>query len=103
VPSLNNAPDTGAQDNTALIGLRVKLRPCGRCQCISAHIGDGALLTCDSCTRTRGRLDHETRRFLIDFIAIFGRPTAPIEIRDSQTSLQPTGAGAETSFNRAER
>ena|SRR5262249_33257328 len=85
-------------DLFSAIGMRVKLRPCRSCGCISAHIvkGEGITpLACDSCGIERGHLDHETQRFLRDFIAIFGRPTSPIEIK--QTSLQPSGAGAETS------
>jgi hypothetical protein len=78
-----------------VIGLRVKLRPCRKCGCICAHITKDEGITCDSCGGERGRLSRETRRFLGDFIAIFGRPTSPIEIK--QTSPQPSGAGVETS------
>jgi hypothetical protein len=85
---------------SAVIGLRVKLRPCRKCGCISAHIAKDEGITCDSCGGERGRLSRETQRFLGDSIAIFGRPTSPIEIKQSnytETSLQPPGAGAETS------
>jgi hypothetical protein len=88
VQSLDTAPDTGAQ------GLRVKLHPCRRCQCVTGHIAEDNAVVCDCYGTARLRLDHETQRFLYDFIAIFGRPTSPIEIR--KTSLLPTGAGAET-------
>jgi hypothetical protein len=92
---VNTAPEIGAQDHNApLVGLRVKLRPCPACGCIIAHINSKAM-TCDSCGRKRGRLDADTQRFLRDFIGIFGRPTAPIEIR--ATSSLPSGAGVETS------
>ena len=105
--SVNSAPDTGAQNHTApLIGLRVKLRPCPACGCIIAHINTHAM-TCDSCGRKRGRLDHDTQRFLRDFIAVFGRPTAPIEIRPPQggteTSPQPSDAGADDVINASEK
>jgi hypothetical protein len=92
MPSLDIAPDTGAQ---GLTGLRVKLRPCRRCQCLTGSIAEDNTVACDSCGGTRHRLDHETQRFLCDFVAIFGRPTSPIEIR--KTSLLPSGAVAETS------
>jgi hypothetical protein len=85
---------------TAYDGLRVKLRPCRNCGCISATIVKDEAITCDSCSRTRGRLDSETQRFLRDFIAIFGRPTSPIEIK--QTSPRPSGAGAADVINRAD-
>ena len=88
-----------------IIGLRVKLRPCHACGCISAHITKGEGITCDSCGGERGRLSHETQRFLGDFTAIFGRPTSPIEIRQSnftKTSPQPTGAGADDVITRAD-
>jgi hypothetical protein len=50
---------------------------------------------CVIAAAARARIDQETQRFLCDFVTIFGRPTSPIEIR--QTSLLPTGAGAEAS------
>jgi len=105
--SENTAPEIGAQDDNApLVGLRVKMRPCAACGCIIAHINSKAM-TCDSCGRKRGRLDSETQRFLRDFIAIFGRPTAPIEIRPPQavteTSPQPSGAGADDVINAPEK
>jgi hypothetical protein len=100
VPSLDIAPDTGAQDTR--IGLRVKLRPCRRCQCVTGRITQDYTVACDSCGGNRLRLDHETLRFLRDFIAIFGRPIAPIEIR-TKPSLPPPGAGAATASNSADR
>jgi hypothetical protein len=105
---INNAPVSGAQDHNApLVGLRVKLRPCPACGCIIRHINSKAM-TCDSCGRKRGRLDADTQRFLRDFIAIFGRPTAHIEIRPPQavsteTSPQPSGAGADDVINAPEK
>ena len=98
---VNKAPVSGAQDHNApLAGLRVRLRPCVACGLVIATVVNGNVMTCDSCGRKRGRLDADTQRFLRDFIAVFGRPTAPIEIRT--TSPQPSGAGAETSNHRAD-
>jgi hypothetical protein len=77
-----------------MIGLRVKFQPCRKCQCVIGHIAEDNAVVCDCCGTARLRLDHETQRFLSDFIAIFGRPIAPIEIR--KTSLLPSGAVAET-------
>jgi hypothetical protein len=78
----------------SLTGLRVRLRPCRKCQCVTARISEDVLLVCECCGANRGDLDLETQKFLRDFIAIFGRPTAFIEIPES--SLLPSGAGAET-------
>jgi len=91
-----------------LLGLRVRLRPCPACALIIATVVNGNAMTCDSCGRRRGRLDSETQRFLRDFIAIFGRPTAPIQIRPPQavtteTSPQPSGAGADDVINAPEK
>jgi len=97
---MNEIVDLSAACKRGQKTLRVKLRPCRNCGCISAHITKGEGITCDSCGGERGRLDADTQRFLRDFIAIFGRPTSPIEIKQSnytETSLQPSGAGAETS------
>jgi hypothetical protein len=66
---------------TEIVGLRVRLRPCRACACISATIVEGNVMACDSCRRKRGRLDGEVLRFLRDLVTHFGRPTAPIEIR----------------------
>jgi hypothetical protein len=79
-----------------LIDLRVKMLPCRACGCITGRIAARQAVVCESCARKRLRLDRETVRFLTDFIEVFGRPTSPIEIRKSETSLQPSGAGAET-------
>jgi hypothetical protein len=107
---VNNAPDIGVQDDNApLVGLRVKTRPCaGACGCVIAHITPGAAVACASCGRRRARLDAETQRFLRDFVAIFGRPASPIEIRPPQavsteTSPQPSGAGADDVINAPEK
>jgi hypothetical protein len=107
---VNNAPVSGAQDHNApLVGLRVRLRPCaGVCGCVIATVVTGAAVACASCGRRRARLDSETQRFLRDFVAIFGRPTAPIEIRPPQavsteTSPQPSGAGADDVINAPEK
>jgi hypothetical protein len=97
MPNLHNAPATGVQDTAAtIVGLRVKMPPCRACACITATVAERNVIVCDCCARKRDRLDRETQRFLRDLVAIFGRPTAPIEIRP-QTSPQPTGAGVETS------
>jgi hypothetical protein len=79
---------------SALTGLRVRLQPCRKCQCVTAHISEDVLLVCECCGANRGDLDLETQKFLRDFVAIFGPPTALIEIREP--SLLPSGAGAET-------
>lgn len=87
-----------------LVGLRFKLRtPCRFCRCDAACVGNGQWknlpLCCEQCDRERGRLTYGTQRFIHEFIKLCGRPTSPIEIRQSnyiETSLQPSGAGAET-------
>jgi hypothetical protein len=77
-----------------LTDLRVKLRPCRKCQCVTARISEDVLLVCDCCGTKRGDLHPETQTFLHTVVDIFGRPTAFIEIREP--SLLPSGAGAET-------
>jgi hypothetical protein len=80
----------------ALVDLRVRLLPCRACGCVSATIAQRNVIRCDCCQRKRGRVGPDTQRFLNDFIALFGRPTAPIEIRQStETSPQLSGAAAE--------
>jgi hypothetical protein len=96
MPNLHNAPVADVQDTSATItGLCIRMLPCRACGCVSATIGNRNVIVCDCCQRKRGRLDGVARRFLRDLVAMFGRPTAPIEIR--QTSPQPSGAGVETS------
>jgi hypothetical protein len=82
----NNVPDTGIQD------LRVRLRPCPGCRCITGSIDADNAVACDCCRLRRLDLDQPTQRFLHNFISIFGRPIDPIRI---STSPQPSGAGAD--------
>jgi hypothetical protein len=84
----DNAPNTEAQD---LTGLRVRLRPCRACGCISAAIIKNNAIACESCGRKRGKVDDDVQRFLRDLIAHFGRPTAPIEIRPPSSPAAPAG------------
>lgn len=82
-----------------LAGLRIKLHPCRACKCDTARIVGGEWRTtpfvCEQCGRERGRLNEMTQHFIGEFIKLFGRPSSPIEIRQShylKTSPQPSGA-----------
>ena len=71
-----------------LIGLRIKLlAPCVCKKCDTARIIGGEWratpFVCELCGRERGRLNDVTQHFIREFIKLFGRPTSPIEIRQS--------------------
>ena len=91
-----------------LIGLRIKLArtidvPCAECGETTVVICSGAdhqvaALRCVCCQRYRGNLPKAVAEFLVTAIDKFGRPTAPITIRDSLLATPVPGAVAvETS------
>jgi hypothetical protein len=92
-----------------LIGLQVKLArtidiPCAKCGETTVAICSGtgphmASLRCVCCQRYRGDLPKAVADFLVAAINKFGRPTAPIAIRDSQLAA-PSGAVAVETFTR---
>ena len=79
--------------NDILIGLQIKLArtidvPCAECGETAVTICSGAdphmaALRCVCCQRYRGNLPKAVADFLVTAIDKFGRPTAPITIRDS--------------------
>ena len=92
----------------SLIGLQIKLArtidvPCAECGETTVVICSGAdhhvaALRCVCCQRYRGDLPKAVADFLVTAIDKFGRPTAPITIRDSLLATPVPGAVAvETS------
>jgi hypothetical protein len=92
-----------------LIGLQIKLAriidiPCAECGETTVAICSGAdphmaALRCVCCQRYRGDLPRAVADFLVTAIDKFGRPTAPITIRNSQLAA-PSGAVAVETFTR---
>jgi hypothetical protein len=92
-----------------LMGLRIRLErtidvACAECGETVVAIGSGAgpdfpALRCTCCERHRGYLPNAVADFLVTAIEKFGRPTAPITIRDSQLAA-PSGAVAVETFIR---
>jgi hypothetical protein len=91
-----------------LIGLQIKLArtvdvPCAECGETAVAVGSStgsslAALRCICCERQRGHLPKAIADFLVKAIDGFGRPTAPITIRDSKLAA-PSGAVAVEKFN----
>ena len=98
--------------NDILIGLQIKLArtidvPCAECGETAVTICSGAdphmaALRCVCCQRYRGNLPKAVAEFLVTAIDKFGRPTAPITIRDSLLAA-PSGAVAVETFTRTLR
>src|SRR5262245_49146577 len=90
------------------IGLSVILpKPCSNCGSDAAIVGSSrgphhASLLCDCCGGHRGWLPGVAFNFLCDVIDDFGRPTAPIEIRQNQ-STRERGYPSSNSSNPIER
>ena len=92
-----------------LIGLQIRLArtidiPCAECGETAVAIGSSAgspiaALRCTCCDRHRGDLPKAIADFLVTAIDMFGRPTVPITIRDSQLAA-PSGAVAVETFTR---
>ena len=95
-----------------LIGLQIKLArtidvPCAECGETAVTICSGAdphmaALRCVCCQRYRGNLPKAVAEFLVTAIDKFGRPTAPITIRESLLAA-PSGAVAGETFTRTLR
>ena len=74
--------------STSLAGLQVLVsRRCITCGSNAAVLGSSramhhAAVLCDRCHRHRGWLGAESAQFINSIIDAFGRPTAPIIIRD---------------------
>jgi len=85
-----------------LAGLQVKLpQPC-RCKCSTARIASGGWrsppLICDKCGTIAGCLAECAQEFLGQAIKLWGRPSTPLIIRQSniaETSSLPPGAGTQ--------
>jgi hypothetical protein len=89
-----------------ITGLRIRLErtidvPCGVCGQTAVVIGPGvgphvAALHCASCDRHRGWLPKAAANFLTATVTLFGRPTEPITISNSQfaqaSEAAPLGA-----------
>jgi hypothetical protein len=74
---------------TTLIGLPIRLErttevPCAICCETAVVIGAGTALHCAGCNRRRGSLPKAVADFLQASVRLFGRPTQPITIRNSQ-------------------
>ena len=92
-----------------LIALQIRLArtidiPCAECGETAVAIGSSAgrpvaALRCSCCERHRGYLPKAIADFLVTAVDKFGRPTAPITIRDSQLTA-PSGAVAVETFTR---
>ena len=96
-----------------LIGLQIKLArtidvPCAECgettvAIVSSAGPPVAALRCICCERYRGNLPKAVAGFLVTAIDKFGRPTAPITIRDSLLAAPVSGAVAVETFTRTLR
>jgi hypothetical protein len=92
---------------TDLIGLPIKLErtidgPCAVCGETAVVVGAGAgphvaALRCLCCGRHRGWLSKTVADFLMDLVVRFGRPTAPVTIRNSELAAASGAAVVETS------
>jgi hypothetical protein len=90
-----------------ITGLRVRLErtidgPCAVCGETAVVIGAGAgphaaALHCSCCNRHRGWLPKTVADFLTDLVVRFGRPTAPITIRNSELAATSGASAAEAS------
>jgi hypothetical protein len=94
-------------DTTPLLGLRIHLKrtidvPCCACGETIVVIGKStgshaASLHCASCERHRGWLPTTVADFLTDLVVRFGRPTAPITVRNSELAATSGARAAEAS------
>jgi hypothetical protein len=78
--------------STSLVGLQILMS--GRCQFCGSNAGvlgssramHYAAVICTRCNRHRGWLSRESASFINSIIDQFGRPTAPIVVRNKSSS-----------------
>jgi hypothetical protein len=70
-----------------VVGLKAQTPTHQKCRCVTARIAEGQWLNipllCTSCGIERGRLSYESLKFIRQVVEIFGRPTEPIKLKQS--------------------
>jgi hypothetical protein len=84
-------------DITPILGLRIDLRrgSCPSCGACNVTVGKGAAmhaasLRCVDCDKFRGWAPKALVEFLLESVALFGRPTEPVSLRDIKHALPET-------------